>query len=79
MDNLRIATFNCQGLNNPDKQTEIFKDAANYNIQILALQETHIKENITIRGKTHTHQLWKKRHTISRHGLYSRQQNRMLI
>lgn len=49
--NFKIATFNCQGLNQENKIDNVFNDFSNYKIDILSLQETHIQETISITNK----------------------------
>lgn len=42
--NIRVGTFNCQGLLNEQKKQFLIKDFINYKIDVLCIQETHNKE-----------------------------------
>src|SRR6266516_3632351 len=42
---MNIGTINCQGLNNDLKLRQVATDLEDYNLDILTLQETHLKES----------------------------------
>ena len=44
MKSLNVGTLNVQGYQDTHKQRNIYQDALAYNLQILALTETHVKK-----------------------------------
>ncbi len=58
MESLNIGTLNIQGCQDKTKQLSIYQDALNYDLQILGLTETHVKEErikfVTVKSELRT-------------------------